>query len=448
MPGFVKFMTREAIPLFTACDTLTLKGLMSTPSTLSSSSLALLGGSPVRTTPWPAWPQHGPAVLNAIHRVALSQNYHPQFGKETEALESLFATYHRLPHAVGTSSGTTALQLALAAAGIGHGDEVIVPAYTYIASASCVVEQNAIPVFADSEPLSQGLDPADVRRKISPRTRAIIAVHCNGYPCNMDALMAIAAEHHLIVIEDGSHAHGASYKGRKVGTIGHVGAFSLQHKKNLSAGMGGIAITRDPEIARKMKAWRTFTYDERVGHNWLMSEFHAAIAAALVPHIDTMNEQRRANVSTLLEALGPIEGITPLPGLPETAPAYYNLILQYDEARVGLPRAIFIQALKAEGIPFNMFYTPLQRWGVFARADYYGRGCPFSTQPDGTPASYASVSTPVADAICDRINLEIKVQPTSGATEMVQIATAIRKIHNHRHLLAAPSNLPINRNTT
>ncbi len=408
---------------------------MSTSSTLSSSSLALLGGSPVRTTPWPVWPQHGPKVLDAIHRVALSQNYHPQCGKETETFESLFAAYHGLPHAVGTNSGTTALQLALAASGIGHGDEVIVPAYTYIASASCVVEQNAIPVFVDSEPLSQGLDPADVRRKISPRTRAIIVVHCNGYPCNMDAIMAIAAEHHLIVIEDCSHAHGASYKGRKVGTIGHIGAFSLQHKKNLSAGMGGVAITRDPETARKMKAWRTFTYEERVGHNWQMSEFHAAIAAALVPQIDAMNEQRRANVSTLLEALGPIEGITPLPGLPDTSPAYYNLILQYDETKVGAPREAFIKALKAEGIPFHMFYTPLQRWGIFSKADYYGKGCPFSTQPGGRTIEYSATHTPVADAICDRINLEIKVQPTSGATEMVQIATAIRKILDHRHEL-------------
>lgn len=409
---------------------------MKAPSTQANSPLALHGGPPVRTTPWPAWPLYGPAVLEAIDRVARSHCYHPQVGKETEQFERIFAGYHGLPHAVGTSSGTTALQLALAVSGIGHGDEVIVPAYTYIASASCVVEQNAIPVFADSEPLSQGLDPSDIRRKITPKTRALIAVHCNGYPCDMDALMAIAAEHRLTVIEDCSHAHGAEYRGRKVGTIGHIGAFSLQHKKNLSAGMGGIAITRNDDTAQKMKDWRTFTYEGRVGHNWQMSEFHAAIAAALVPEIDAMNEQRRANVSTLLQALGPVDGICPLPGLPETTPTYYNLILQYDEAKVDVPRGIFIKALKAEGIPFNMFYTPLQRWGIFAKADYYGKGCPFSTQPGVKTPDYSATHTPVANAICDRINLEIKVQPTSGPTEMIQIATAIRKILDHRQTLS------------
>lgn len=408
---------------------------MKAPSIQTTSPLALHGGSPVRTTPWPAWPLHGPAVLDAIDRVARSHCYHPQVGKETEKFEQIFAAYHRLPHAVATSSGTTALQLALAAAGIGLGDEVIVPAYTYIASASCVVEQNAIPIFADSEPLSQGIDPADVRRKITPKTRALIAVHCNGYPCHMEALMAIAAEHQLIVIEDCSHAHGAQYHGRKVGTIGHIGAFSLHHKKNLSAGVGGVAITHDAEIARKMMAWRTFTYEERIGHNWQMSEFHAAIAAALVPEIDRMNERRRENVATLLDALGLVPGITPLPGQPDTRPVYYNLILQYDEKQTGIPRPTFIQAIKAEGIPFNMFYSPLQRWGIFAQADFYGKGCPFSTQPGGA-VNYRSTSTPVADAICDHLNLEIKVQPTSGKTEMVQIATAIHKILGHRHTLS------------
>jgi dTDP-4-amino-4,6-dideoxygalactose transaminase len=375
-------------------------------------------------------------VHAAIQRVAASNCYHPQFGRETEAFEAAFAGYHGVPFAVATSSGTTALQLAVAAAGIGHGDEVIVPAYTYIASGSCVVEQNAIPVFADSERLSQGLDASDVRRKITGRTRALLAVHCNGYPCDMDALGAVADEHGLVVIEDCSHAHGARSRGRLVGTIGRVGAFSLHHKKNLAAGIGGVAITRDPAIAARMRAWRSFTYEERVGHNWQMSEFHAAIASALVPEIDTMNASRLRNVARLLSALGEVDGVTPLPGLPETSPVYYNLILQYDEERVGFSRATFIRALKAEGIPFTMFYTPLQRWGVFAKADFFGRGCPFSTQGEAKAADYQSVCTPVADAICDRINLEIKVQPTSGPGDMDDIAVAIRKIFNHRSELA------------
>jgi dTDP-4-amino-4,6-dideoxygalactose transaminase len=392
------------------------------------SQLAILGGTPVRTAPWPAWPQHGPAVQDAIARVARSNTYHPQFGRETETFEQAFAAYHGVKHAAGVGSGTLALQLAMAAAGLGCGDDVIVPAYTYVASAAAAVEQNAVPVFVDSEPQSQGLDPGDVRRKITPRTRAIVAVHANGYPCDMDGVMQIAREHRLIVIEDCSHAHGAEHRGRKVGTIGHLGAFSLQQKKNLSAGVGGAVITNDDEMARRLRTWRTYGW-ERVGHNWLMSEFHAAIAAAQLPALDAMNERRRENVATLLAALGAVQGMVPLPGWPDTQPVYYNLILQYNEAAVGASRRAFVAALRAEGVPISMFYVPLQRWPIFAAADFYGRGCPFACpKREGGAAEYRAVSTPVADAVCDRVNLEIKVQPTSGAAEMRHTAEAIGKI--------------------
>ncbi len=399
------------------------------------SQLALLGGMPVRREPWPAWPQHGPAVRSAIDRVARSNCYHPQFGNETEAFEQAFAAFHGGGHAVAVANGTLALQAAMAAAGVGCGDEVIVPAYTYVASASAAVDQNAVPVFVDSEPASQGLDPDDVRRKITPRTKAIVAVHCNGYPCDMDGVMAVAAEHDLVVIEDCSHAHGARHDGRRVGTIGHLGAFSLQNKKNLSAGTGGIVFTRDGAMADRMREARNFTWCS-IGHNWQISEFHSAIAAAQLPTLDVMNDTRRANVATLLEALGTVEGLTPLPGLPGTEPVYYNLILQYDEAVWGVSRGTFVEALKAEGIPIHMFYVPLQRWPIFANADMYGRGCPFACPRRDAPADYAHVATPVADAICERINLEIKVHPTSGETEMRQIAEAIRKLVAHKENLA------------
>ena len=184
-----------------------------------------------------------------------------------------------------------------------------------------------------------------------------------------------------------------------------------------------------------MRDHRTFHWCG-VGHNWQISEFSSAIAAALLPELDTMNERRRENVRVLLGAMGEVSGIAPLPGLPETAPVYYNLILQYDEAVWGVPRNVFVKALKAEGIPIKMFYVPLQRWPIFAQRDMYGRGCPFTCHAgeDG-PIDYAAVSTPVADAICDRVNLEIKVQPTSGEREMEQIAAAIRKLAANRHVL-------------
>ena len=393
---------------------------------------AILGGVLVRTDPWPAWPHYGPEVQEAIRRVAESHAYHPMFGGETEALEHEFAAYHDMPEGVAVASGTLALQAAMAAAGIGCGDEVIVPAYTYVASAAAAVDQNAVPVFVDSEPISQGLDPKELESKITPRTKAIVVVHVNGYPSDMDAVMAIADKHHLTVIEDCSHAHGALYKGRKVGTIGHLGAFSLQHKKNLSAGSGGMVITRDREMAQNMRKWRNFTWDV-IGHNWQTSEFHSAIARAQLPLLDAMNERRTANAALLLEAMGDVEGIAPLPGLPDTVPSYYNLILQFDEPSWGISRNTFVKAFKAEGIPLHMFYVPLQRWPIFAQADLYGRGCPFACPlQSGEHVSYATVSTPVAAAICDHVNLEIKVQPTSGEKEMRQTAEVIRKLSEYR----------------
>jgi dTDP-4-amino-4,6-dideoxygalactose transaminase len=371
-------------------------------------------------------------VQEAILRVARSNCYHPQFGKETAAFEQAFASYHGVTHAVAVANGTLAIQAALAAAGVGCGDEVIVPAYTYVASASAAVDQNAIPVFVDSEPLSQGLDPEDMRRKVTPRTKAVVAVHCNGYPCDMDAIMRVARERNLTVVEDCSHAHGAEHKGRKVGTIGQLGAFSLQHKKNLSAGVEGVTITNDDAMAQRMRDLRTYNWN-RVGHNWQMSEFHAAIAHAQLPRLDAMNEVRRANAATLLEALGAVDGITPLPGLPETTPGLYNLILQYDESEIGASRKAFVTALKAEGIPISMFYVPLQRWPIFAERDFYGQGCPFSCpKHGGGPPDYARVSTPLADELCGHVNLEIKVQPTSGEAEMKQTAEAIQKIVAHK----------------
>jgi dTDP-4-amino-4,6-dideoxygalactose transaminase len=168
-----------------------------------------------------------------------------------------------------------------------------------------------------------------------------------------------------------------------------------------------------------------------------LSEFHAAIAHVQLGHLDEMNRCRRENAATLLGALGTVEGITPLPGLPETEPVHYNLILQYNAEKVGASRQAFVAALKAEGIPIHMFYVPLQRWPIFAQADYFGRGFPFSHPAPGADAmDYRATLTPVADAICDRANLEIKVQPTSGEKEMIQIAEAIRKILDRRHELS------------
>ena len=396
---------------------------------------ALLGGTPVRNEPWPVYPRFGKNVEEAVLRSLHSNCLHPMFGKETPLFEQEFAAYHGVQEAAAFAHGTLAIQAALAAAGIGCGDEVIVPAYTYAASAGAAVDQNAIPVFADVEPKAQGLDPNDFRKKITSRTKAVVVVHANGYPADMDAIMPIAEEHSLIVIEDCSHAHGAEHRGRKVGTIGHIGAFSIQHKKNFPAGIGGIAITRDAAIGAEMRRIRNYEWHP-VGHNWQTSELHSAISRVILTELDAMNARRRENAGLLLAELGSVPGITALPGLPETDPVFYNLILEFNEEVTGLPRNLFIEALKAEGIPNIMFYVSLQRWPIFIKADMFGKGCPFSCPlHEGGPVNYQDVVTPVADRICDHSNIEIKVQPTSGPLEMKQIAEAIHKVLNSRNEL-------------
>lgn len=398
-------------------------------------TLALNGGTPVRSAPWPAWPQYGSAEEAAVLRVVRSSNTHPMFGPETEQFEEAFACYHGGGQAVAVSHGTAALQLAMAAAGVGCGDEVICPAYTYVASAAAAVEQNAVPVFVDSEPESQGADPKEIAAKITPSTKAIVLVHTNGYPCDIDPVMELAREHGIVVIEDCSHAHGARHRGRAVGTIGDFGAYSIQQKKNLSAGTGGVVWTRDAKAAEQMREMRNFVWN-KIGHNWQINEFSSAIAKVQLEQLDAMNEARRRNAARVIEQIADVEGIAPLPGLPDTEPTFYNLILRYDQEALGLPRGKFIEAMAAEGIPIKMFYQPLQRWPIFAEADFYGQGCPFSCpkQPGGQP-DYRSVKTPVAEAICDHVNLEIKVQPVCGDEEMDQIAAAIRKVVDHRHQL-------------
>lgn len=400
-------------------------------------NLALNGGAPVRTAPWPHWPQYGAAEEAAVLNVVRSGNAHPMFGPETEAFEAEFAAYHGGGHAVAVSHGTAALQLAMAAAGVGCGHEVICPAYTYAASAVAAVEQTAVPIFVDSEPLSQGADPREVAAKITAATKAIVVVHTNGYPCDIDPIIELARERGIAVIEDCSHAHGALHRGRQVGTIGDFGAFSIQQKKNLSAGTGGVVWLRDGDLAAEMREMRNFVWN-KVGHNWQINEFSSAIARCQLAKLDELNAQRRRNAQRVINQIAGVEGITPLPGLPNTEPVFYNLILQYDEARLGLPRAQFIKAMAAEGIPIKMFYQPLQRWPVFAEADFFGQGHPFtcSMQPNGQP-DYGIVKTPVADAICDRLNLEIKVQPTCSDQDIDDIAAAIRKVVAHREELTS-----------
>lgn len=220
--------------------------------------LALVGGTPVRTKPFPAWPQFDEREVEAVASVVRSGQWGRLAGTEVAQLEKEFAAAHDAKYALGVTNGTTALEVALLALGIGPGDEVIVPAYTFVASATCVLTVNAIPVFADIDLDTFNIDLDSVRAKITPRTKAIIPVHFAGLPVNMDELLALAREHNLHVVEDTAHGHGAKWRGKGVGSHGEFGAFSFQASKNMNSGEGGIVITNDHELYERANSLHSF----------------------------------------------------------------------------------------------------------------------------------------------------------------------------------------------
>jgi perosamine synthetase len=217
--------------------------------------LAISGGKPrVGANQHVRWPvlssEDKTAVLGVLERGVLSGPFAP----EVRALEQEFAAYVGAKHCLTTNSGTAALHIALAAAGVGPGDEVVVPAFTFVATALSVLHQNAIPVFVDIEPQTWGMDPKLLEAAITPRTKAIMPVHIHGTPCDFDAIRTVAAHHGIPVIEDACQAAGSEYRGKKVGSLGHMAAFSLQSSKNLACGEGGLFVTSDPELLERTSA--------------------------------------------------------------------------------------------------------------------------------------------------------------------------------------------------
>ena len=405
----------------------------------ATAKLALKGGTPVRREPLPAYPPPGtPDEIEAAARVLRSGNLTATRGPEVGEFEEAFAAYSGVKHAVAVSNGTAALHAALAAARIGVGDEVIVPALTFLASATSVLMNNAIPVFADIEPETLGLDPVSVRARITERTKAIIVVHLNGYPADMDGLMAMAREHGLIVIEDCAHAHGALLGSKKVGVPGDTGCFSFQHKKNLSLGEGGAVITNDDDLAQRLRQVRSFG-TEQLGYNYRMTELHAAIGKLRLARLDEMNEQRQTNAAYLDRHLAPLPGLTPQRPRTGTTSVYYNYMLRYDPDAVGVSRDRFAEALIAEGVVADPPYPPVYSKASFQSRDCYGHGCPFACPlyhaPEQQRQQYRPGLCPTAEDASYRTRLGVKIHPPCAETEMRDIVAAFVKVMENRQEL-------------
>ncbi len=335
----------------------------------STADLAILGGTPaVDRTRWPRWPPRLPGLAERLGQVAAKDEW--GVGSETvRQFEEAFARYHEGTYALAMANGTVALMAALEAAGTQTGDEVIIPAYTFMASAAAVLQLGARPVFADIDAQTFNLDPADAARRITSRTRAIMPVHIGGNPADMAAFNRLAEQHGLAIIEDAAQAHGAIYDGRKVGALGLAGCFSFQSSKNMTSGEGGLLLTNSREAYER--AFRYYNCGRPVdgpwhehrspGLNLRLSAFQAAVLLHQLDQLEDWAATREANGRYLEGRLNELPGITCAGRYAETdRNAYHLFIFTYDAAEFDdLPKARFLEALNAEGVPASEGYRPL-----------------------------------------------------------------------------------------
>ena len=397
---------------------------------------AIAGGKPVRGRPFPAWPEFDHRELEAVRKVIEGRSWGGYSPVVTE-LERRFAGLHGVPHAVACSNGTVALHAALVAAGIGPGDEVIVPPITFIATATAPALAGAIPVFADIDPHTQNLDPQAFEAAISPYTKAVIAVHFAGQPADMDRICEIAGRRGIVVIEDAAHAHGAAWRGRPVGGFGLAATFSFQAFKLMTAGEGGMVLTRDPEIAAGI--WSVCNQGRRAGGQWYehvtlgtnyrLSGLQAAVLLAQMDRLPEHNERRGKNAARLRGSLGP--GLEPLARDPRvTIDTNYLIVLRYrPEAFQGLPRDAFLAAIEAEGIPISPGYPyPLYRNALFTGRRLHSRGCPSGCALCARGIDYSRLNLGAAEQAC-RESVWLEHQLFLGeASDVDDILQAIEKV--------------------
>ena len=341
--------------------------------------LALAGGTPVRTRPFAPWPEHGEDERVKLLEALATGNWggYPFPNRCALAFAERFAALHDVRHALAVANGTIAIEVALKAAGLRPGDEVILPAYTFEASAVPVLRLGGVPVFVDVDPGTYCIDPAATAAAITPRTRALLPVHLAMNMADMDALGALAQKHNLVVIEDCAHAHGAKWRGRGAGSWGTAGAFSLQTSKLLTAGEGGVVTTSDDRVAERAeslvncgRASRSDRFGERVlGYNYRLSELQAAVLLGQVERLADQNARRAARAERLSGGLVGVPGLRLLRrDERQTAQAIYQFVFQYDAAAFGgASRDRFVAALEAEGVPCDgLFYEPVYKSRLFA----------------------------------------------------------------------------------
>lgn len=412
--------------------------------------LAMLGGSPVRqkNTKDRKYPVYDEAEEKALLRVLHTKNWggFPSPNTEATKFAADFASFQDAKYGICAANGTVTLEIALRAAGIHAGDEVIVPPLTFMATAQAVVTLNAIPVFADIDPETYCIDPKQIEKAITEKTKAIIPVHLGCRIADLDAILEIARKHNLIVIEDCAHAHGGKWKGKGVGSYGHLGSFSMQSSKLLTAGEGGAILTSDEQLMQKCQSLvncgrKEAGYKDWEGHlqgwNYRITEWQAAILQEQLKKLPELNRQRTANIKVVYDFLERFEGIKPLfKDNRITDEANYQLILRFQpEIWDSITKDQFIVALQNEGfICSGDFYTPLYGNKLFQPQ---ARDYPLLKERYGDGINARSVHCPVVERVAKEEQIWLPHDHFLGdSSDAEGLIKAIEKIWDNRKELA------------
>ena len=401
---------------------------------------ALHGGPPVRTKPWPKWPLFTERDKADLAAVLDDGRLTSLTGPKVQEFEEKAARVFGARYALGTVNGVTALHLALAALEIGPGDEVIVPAHTFIGTAVPVLMANAVPVFVDVRPDTFNLDPGQLEAAVTDRTRAIVPVHLNGLCADMEPILAFARRRGLAVVEDACQAHGASYHGRPAGTLGALGCFSFFEDKVMTTGEGGLLVTDDPALLERARSLRSYgeapvahigdrKYEHlSLGFNYRMGALAAALGLNQLDRLESMVEKRNRNAAFLRRRLAAVAGIIPPAEVPGCRHAWYKFVCRLDPRVIEADALTLVEAIKAEGVPAAPRYpTPLPLQRVFREKAGYGRtDCPYGCDRYGREPAFLRGSWPEAERI-GREAFVLLVHPSVEEADLEDAARAVEK---------------------
>jgi dTDP-4-amino-4,6-dideoxygalactose transaminase len=406
----------------------------------SNGKLAIHGGEPLRKKKWESWPRWDSREEQALLEVLRSGKWNRGRGTVVEAFEKKYAELLGSPHVLATANGTSALYTSLNALGVGPGDEVIVPPYTFVATVNVVLLNYALPIFADTDIETFQVDPAKVAAQITDRTAAIIPVHMAGGAANLDPILESASARKIPVIEDACQAHLGEWRDRKLGTLGTTGCFSFQGSKNLNSGEGGAIATRDQGIYQRANSFHNngravgpgaaseFQY-RYGGANLRLTEFQGALLNAQMTRLEAQSKTRDGNASYLTSLLREIPGITPVRNYPGcTRSAWHLYMFRYSpEAFAGVSRAAFLKALAAEGIGGSRGYSPLNKEPFLTEtlaSKAYRRLYPEKLLKEWQERT----ACPANDRLCEQAVWFTQSMLLGPRSDMDEIAAAIRKI--------------------